>query len=52
MIILMTVWFRLRIGFVVELESEALGKYRFNCFGEKGGVKDMELWETGETVEN
>ena len=38
------------IGFVVELESEALGKYRFNCFGEKGGVKDMViLWETGET---
>lgn len=41
------------IGFVVEIESETLGKYRINCIGDKGGVKDMViLWDTGEANRN
>lgn len=39
------------IGFAIEIESETLGKFQINCFGDKGGVKDMViLWETGETA--
>lgn len=37
------------IGFVLEIESETLGKYQINYIGDKGGVKDIViLWDTGE----